>query len=76
MTEAESIDKVLREAEKQGSWAEYAVYMLGDCGSGVRELDNAVEELYIANETMHRVANKLALKHDLDFFEVDREQYR
>lgn len=76
MTEAESVDKVLRDAEKTGSWAEYAVYMLGDCGSGEDELDNAVANLYEANEAMHRVANKLALRYDLDFFEVDREQYR
>lgn len=72
-TEAQSINRVLREAEQQGGWADYAVYVMGDAECENEELNDAIENLYRANEHMHRVANKLALHYDLDFFEVGHE---
>jgi hypothetical protein len=70
MTEAASkINTALREAEKQGGWPEYAVYMLGTTDTGDDVLDGLLAQLYDANESVHRRANQLALRYDLDFYE-------
>ena len=69
MSVLDHLDNVLRAAEEQGSWAEYAVYTLGEVHSGDEELDAAIAELYRANEAVHRIANKLSLRYELDFFE-------
>lgn len=70
MTEAASkLDAVLRKAEEEGGWANYAVYCMGSCDSGSGDLDHAIAQLYEANETVHRIANQLALRYDVDFFE-------
>lgn len=69
MSAADLVDRTLRAAEEQGSWAAYAVYVLGEASSGNEELDSAIAALYSANETVHRIANKLALRYDLEFFE-------
>jgi methyl-accepting chemotaxis protein len=66
---ADALNKLLRDAENIGSWAEYAVHVLGDSSSGIEELDTAIAQLYSANENVHRIANKLALRYDVDFFE-------
>lgn len=63
-----AIDAVLREAEQQGSWAEFAVWCMGESYSGDKDLDKAIEELYAANERVHYIANKLALRYDLEAF--------
>lgn len=59
---------VLQEAEKQGSWAQYAVWVMGDCDSGDDELDEYIRSLYEANESVHRKANQLSLRYDLPFY--------
>jgi hypothetical protein len=56
---------ILAKAEYEGGWAEYAVYCGGDPKSGFEELDSAVAALYAANEEVHRIANKLALRYDV-----------
>lgn len=63
------LNSAFRQAEELGGWADYAVYCLGDSITGIEEFDNAVAELYQANENMHRVANKLALRYDVDLFQ-------
>jgi hypothetical protein len=69
MTEvAYKINAALRRAEEVGGWADYAVYVLGMADTGSEELDEALERLYEANESVHRIANKLALRYDLDLF--------
>lgn len=68
MEVASKIDATLRSAEEQGSWAQYAVYILGMPDSGDDDLDEAISRLYIANEDVHRIANKLALRYELEFF--------
>jgi len=72
MTVAESVNKTLREAEKAGTWADYAVETMGEIKSGDEELDQALYRLYTANEDVHRIANKLALRYELDFMESSR----
>lgn len=72
MDQASKLDALFRDAEGHGTWADYAVYTLGDVDSGDEDLDNAISELYIANEAVHRIANKLALRYDVPFFEGDR----
>jgi hypothetical protein len=73
MTEAQSkLDAFFREAEMQGTWCDYVVWCMGEADSGFDELDQAIADLYTANETLHRIANKLALHHDVDFFEGSR----
>lgn len=70
MTEvASKLNRALRDAEAEGSWAEYTVMMLGECDTGDEDLDNALAALYTCNETVHRLANKLALRYDLEMFE-------
>ncbi len=66
------LDAFLREAEQQGTWADFAVWCMGVADSGESELDDAIAELYYANEVVHRVANKLALRYEVDFFEGGR----
>ncbi len=66
---AAKFNTFLRKAESIGSWADYAVYCMGECDSTDPALDFAIRELYEANETVHRLANQLALRHDVDFFE-------
>lgn len=66
---SEQINRTLRDAEQQGGWADYAVYVLGDTDTGDEELNKAITELYVANEAVHRIANKLALHYELEFFE-------
>lgn len=66
---AHAFDTFLREAEKQGSWAEYAVFCLGQADSPESDLNDAIAELYAANENVHRLANKYALRYEVDFFE-------
>lgn len=65
---AHKLNATLREAEQQGGWSSYAVWCLGEADSGDRELDIAITELYTANENVHRLANKLALRYNLDMF--------
>lgn len=72
MTAAESLNKVFREAEQVGTWADYAVHTMGEVNSGDDELDQAIYRLYTANEDVHRIANKLALRHEIDFMESVR----
>lgn len=62
------IDTVFRDAEDQGSWSAYAIFCMGEVNSGDKELDKAIEMLYNANEEVYRLANKLALRHNLDPF--------
>ena len=62
------LDTVLRDAESNGGWAMYAVHVLGDADSGDDELDKAIASLYHANEDVHKRANKLALRYNLDLF--------
>jgi hypothetical protein len=69
MDQVSKVNDTIRAAEKQGSWADYAVYMLGDADTGDEELNVAISDLYRANETVHRIANKLALRYDLEMFE-------
>ena len=69
MTVQQSLDKMYRDAEQIGSWADYAVYMMGDVDSGDENLDAAISELYEANERVHRLANQLALRYEVDFME-------
>jgi len=67
MTEvAFKINTTLREAETVGSWAEYAVSVLGVANTGDEMLDEYLAELYEANEAVHRRANQLAQHHDLN----------
>jgi hypothetical protein len=68
----ESLNKTFREAEQVGTWADYAVHTMGDVKSGDDELDLAINRLYTANEDVHRLANKLALRYDVDFMEPVR----
>lgn len=72
MTAAELLQRTFKEAEAQGTWADYAVYTMGETNSGDEELDNAIAFLYSANENVHRIANKLALRHEIDFMEPSR----
>lgn len=53
--------------EWEGGWADYAVYCGGDAGTGIEKLDRAVEDLYRAGETMHRIANELRTKYNLEW---------
>lgn len=53
-------------ARSLGGWPQYAVHCMGDADTGDDDLDFALAELYSANENLHRVANKLALRHGLD----------
>lgn len=70
MTEvASKLDATLRKAEEEGGWANYAVYCMGSCDSGSDDLNAAIAELYETNEKVHRIANQLALRYDVDFFE-------
>lgn len=62
-------DRFLRQAEAIGSWADFAVHCMGECDSGEPTLDEAIRNLYEANEAVHRISNKLALRHDVEFFE-------
>lgn len=64
----EIINRTLREAELQGSWSAYAVFCLGEANTGDADLDEAIRCLYEANESVHRIANKLALRYELEFF--------
>lgn len=57
------------QAQELGGWPNYAVHMLGDCDTGSPELDSALAELYRANETVHRLANQLCLRHGVSLFE-------
>lgn len=68
MEVASKLDLTLRQAEEQGGWAAYAVYTLGMPDTGSELLDGAIGRLYEANEEVHRLANKLALRYDLDLF--------
>lgn len=69
MDKASKLDEFFRNAEQHGSWANYAVYCLGNCDSGDDGLDQAIENLYLANERVHFWANKLALRYEVPFFE-------
>lgn len=62
-------DDVLREAESWGSWAEYAVWHLGEVNTGEPEFDKLIADLYTINENVHKMANQLALRYDLELFE-------
>lgn len=64
----EKLNQSLRDAEACGTLAEFAVFVLGDSDTGSEELDEALTALYAANEAAHRVANKLALRYDLELF--------
>lgn len=72
MTIAESLNKTFREAEQVGTWADFAVQVMGEANTGDDELDHAIYGLYTANEEVHRLANKLALRHEVDFMESVR----
>lgn len=62
------LNALLREAEEQGSLAGYAVFVLGEANSSDEQFNEAIRCLYEANETVHRVANQLALRYDVEFF--------
>lgn len=51
----------------EGGWSEYATYCGGEANSGIPELDEAVSELYAANERVHLIANKLRIKYDVEW---------
>jgi hypothetical protein len=70
MDQVSKVDAALRAAEKAGTWAEYAVEVMGEPDTGDPEFDDAVMGLYIANEEMHRTANKLALRYELELYEA------
>lgn len=57
----------MAKASHEGGWSEYATYCGGEADTGDAELDKAIEELYDANERVHYLANKLALRYDLEF---------
>ena len=71
------MDKKLRiqtcfhEAESQGSWAQYAVYKVGNINSGDAMLDRLLNDLFNANEAAHYRANSLAADLDIEFFDGD-----
>lgn len=69
MDQVLKVDAAIRRAEQLGTWAEYAVEVMGEPETGDQEFDDAVKGLYIANEEMHRTANKLALRYDLELYE-------
>lgn len=62
------LNAILREAETQQSWAEYAVFVRGEANSSDEQFNEAIRCLYEANETVHRVANQLAIRYDVEFF--------
>lgn len=69
MTEvASKLDKTFREAEEHGTWAAYAVWCLGDADTGDDALDQYLTDLYRANEQVHKRANQLALRYEIEFF--------
>ncbi|UFK09625.1 hypothetical protein [Xanthomonas phage DES1] len=63
----ERLEEAINKSQYEGGWAEYAVYCGGEADTGVAELDEAIEALYDANERVHYLANKLALRYDLEF---------
>jgi hypothetical protein len=69
----ERLAELLAKAEYEGGWAMYAIYCGGFAGSDFDELNIAVERLYRANEEVHRIANKLALRYDVgeDYWNED-----
>lgn len=60
-------EEVFAKADIAGGWAKYAVDVGGEADTGDMELDAAIENLYRANEIVHLVANKLRLRHGLEF---------
>lgn len=64
----DQLAEAVQDAEKRGGWAAYAVYHLGEVNTGDEELDIAIESLYRVNEAVHRIANKLCLRHDLPLY--------
>lgn len=65
-------EQTIKEAEALGGWVDYAVHYLGICDTGDEELDQLLEDLYVANESVHRVANKLSLRYDVGLFGDNR----
>jgi len=62
----EKLEQTFIRAAWEGGWAEYAVWCGGDGDTGDEDLDEALLALYAANEKVHYLANKLALRYDLD----------
>ena len=64
----QQLQDTLEKASYEGGWADFATYCGGEWDSGDEELDKAIQELYNANEKVHLIANKLALRYDLEYF--------
>ena len=59
--------KAMAEASSMGGWEKYAVYYAGMPDTGDEELDQAIADLYIANEKVYLLANKLRIRHEIDW---------
>ena len=62
----EKLEETFSKADYEGGWAEYAVWCGGEADTGDEDLDKSIAALYDANERVHYLANKLALRYDLD----------
>lgn len=51
----------------EGSWADFATYHMGAIATGSADLDDAIAELYSANEKVHKIANQLRLRYEVPF---------
>ena len=63
----EHLSEVIQKVDWEGGWASFAVYCGGSHETGFSELDQAVEELYLANEKVHRIANALCIKYGVEW---------
>lgn len=63
----EHLTEVMQKMDWEGGWAQYASYMGGSGETDFPELDLAIEELYAANEKVHRIANALCIKYGVEW---------
>ncbi len=59
------LNQTIRDAEKAGGWASYAVLTMGEIDSGDDALDESIATLYRAMEDTHYLANKLAIRYGI-----------
>lgn len=63
----EHLTDLFQYVDEEGGWADFSVKYGGEYSSGFSELDEALAELYSANEKIHRIANILRVKYGVEF---------